>query len=287
MAEGFWINGEYRTREQATVSVLDHGLLYGDGVFEGLRSYGGRIFRLREHIDRLFASAHAIALAIPYDRETVMATCREVLERSGLADGYLRVVVTRGVGDLGLNPTSCREPQVIVIASTIQVYPRERLAEGLRLVTAATPVPHREALSPRIKSLNYLPHVLAKLEALNAKVDEVLMMNATGSVAEASGQNLFVVHEGTLLTPPVYEGILRGVTRDALLEVAVDAGIPATERPLNRYDVYNADEAFLCGTASEVVPIRSLDGREVGAAWPGPVTSRLMEGFERMVATER
>lgn len=283
MPDVFWIDGEYRSSEQATVSVMDHGLLYGDGVFEGMRSYHGRWFRAAEHLDRLYASAHSIALVIPYPREVLLQQCHEALERSGIADAYLRLVVTRGKGDLGLNPLHCGPPTVILIVTTLQVYPAERLAAGLRLVTAATPVPHREALSPRVKSLNYLPHVLAKLEGATAGADEVLMMNATGSVAEASGQNLFIVDGGVLTTPPVHEGILRGVTRDALLEAARAGGIPVAERPLNRYDIYNAEEAFLCGTATEVVPVRSLDGRDIGTRWPGPLTTRMLSAFRALV----
>ncbi|MEO8478708.1 MAG: branched-chain-amino-acid transaminase [Gemmatimonadota bacterium] len=286
MPDTVWINGEYRDRDNATISVFDHGLLYGDGVFEGIRAYDGKIFRLEAHLRRLQDSAKAIALTVPMTLDELAIACTETFRRSELRDAYFRVVVTRGVGDLGLNPMLCPTPTVIIIVATIRLFPPEKLREGVRLVTAATPVPHREALSPRVKSLNYLPHVMAKLEGINAGADDVLMLDPSGTVAEGSGQNLFVVTDGVVRTPPPSAGILRGVTRDAVLEIAAELGIPVREELLNRYDVYTADEAFLTGTASEVVPVRSLDGRVIGDDLPGPLTARLLGGFRALIGRE-
>ncbi|HEU5170331.1 MAG TPA: branched-chain-amino-acid transaminase [Gemmatimonadales bacterium] len=283
MATVVWLNGRWLDRESATISVYDHGLLYGDGVFEGIRVYGGRIFRLQEHLDRLYDSAHAIWLAIPMPKAEMAAVTEEGVRRSGLSEGYIRHVVTRGVGDLGLDPRKCPTPSVIIITDTIRLWPEEVYQRGLRVVTAGTPIPHREALSPRVKSLNYLSHVLAKIEGIQAGADEVLMLDAAGFVAEASGQNLFVVRNGRLRTPPAWGGILRGVTRDAVVEIAEAAGYPVSEEPLNRYDVYTADEAFLTGTASEIISIRELDGRTIGAGQEGPVTRDLRTRFHALV----
>ncbi len=278
-----WIDGQYYTRETAKVSVFDHGLLYGDGVFEGIRVYDHRIFRLREHLARLYDSARAIALTVPMAIEELMRQTEEAVARSGMADAYLRHLITRGVGDLGLDPRKCPRASVIIIVDTIKLFPAEKLAEGLVVVTASTPIPNREALSPRVKSLNYLAHIMAKLEGINAGADEVIMLSADGEVAEGSGQNIFVVKHGVLKTPPPSVGILQGVTRDAVLELASELGIPAREAHLNRYDVYTADEAFFTGTASELVPIRMVDGREIGSERPGPATLKLQAAFRALV----
>jgi branched-chain amino acid aminotransferase len=277
-----WIDGQWYDRDSAKVSVFDHGLLYGDGVFEGMRVYGGKVFRLEEHVDRLYDSAHAIWLTMPIPREEMIRVTKEGVRRGRLAEGYLRHIVTRGVGDLGLDPRKCARATVIIIFDTISLWPRERYEQGLTVLTAGTPMPHREALSPRVKSLNYLPHILAKVEGIHAQVDEVLMLDSAGYVAEASGMNLFIVKRGELRTPPAYAGILRGVTRDVILELAAAAGIPAREEPLNRYDVYTADEAFFTGTAAEIAPIRSLDGRTIGAGPVGPVTRELITRFHTL-----
>jgi branched-chain amino acid aminotransferase len=274
-----WIDGQWYDRDSAKVSVFDHGLLYGDGVFEGMRVYGGKVFRLQEHVDRLYDSAHAIWLTVPVPKEEMIRVTKEGVRRGRLAEGYLRHIVTRGVGDLGLDPRKCARATVIVIFDTISLWPRERYEQGLTVLTSGTPMPHREALSPRVKSLNYLPHILAKVEGIHAQVDEVLMLDSAGYVAEASGMNLFIVKRGELRTPPAYAGILRGVTRDVILELAAAAGIPAREEPLNRYDVYTADEAFFTGTAAEIAPIRSLDGRTIGAGPVGPVIRELITRF--------
>lgn len=278
-----WLDGKWLDRDTATISVFDHGLLYGDGVFEGIRVYNGRVFRLGEHVDRLYASARAINLDIGMKREEFAALVEEAVKRSGLRDAYIRPIVTRGVGDLGIDPKNCRKPTIMVIVDTIRIWPEERYEQGLACVTAATPIPHRESLSPRVKSLNYLPHVLARIEGTVAGADEVLMLDASGHVCEGSGQNLFVVNGRTLRTPPSYAGILLGVTRNAVMEIAAQAGYMVKEELFNRYDVYTADEAFLTGTASEVAPIRSLDGRAIGTGKPGPVTRDLMTKFRALV----
>lgn len=283
MATTIWIDGQYYDRDTAKVSVFDHGLLYGDGVFEGIRAYDGKIFRLREHLERLYDSAKAIALTIPMTIEEMTSMTEEALRHSGIGNAYLRHIVTRGVGDLGLDPRNCPRPTVILIVDTIKLFKADVIARGLTVVTAGTPIPHREALSPRVKSLNYLAHIMAKLEGINAGADEVIMLDAGGTVAEGSGQNLFVVKKGVLKTTPPWAGILQGVTRDAVLELAHGMGMPVQETMLNRYDIYTADEAFFTGTASELVAIRSVDNRQIGAAWPGPVTKRLQEAFAALV----
>lgn len=277
-----WINGTWRDRESATISVFDHGLLYGDGVFEGIRVYGGKIFRLAEHLDRLYDSAKATWLTIPMPKDELARLHEEAVRRSGLAEAYIRTIITRGVGDLGLDPRKCATPSVIIIVDTIALWPRDRYERGLVVVTAGTPVPHRESLSPRVKSLNYLPHILAKVEGINAGADEVLMLDAGGWVAEGSGSNLFVVRRGELTTPRTTDGILRGVTRDTVIELAREAGYPVHEAPLNRFDVYTADEVFFTGTAAELVHARQVDGRMIGDGSTGPVTRDLEARFQRL-----
>ncbi len=277
-----WIDGQWHDRGSATISVFDHGLLYGDGVFEGMRVYGGRAFRMAEHLDRLYDSAQALWLTPPIGKDEMARVTEEGITRAGITEGYLRHVVTRGVGDLGLDPRSCPRPTAIIIFDTIKIWPPERYQKGLVMMSAATPMPDRETLSPRVKSLNYLPHIMAKLEGIHAQMDEVLMLDRGGYVAEASGMNVFIVRRGAITTPPAWTGVLRGVTRDIVLELAAEAGIPAREEPFNRYDVYTADEAFLTGTAAEIAPIRSLDGRQVGAGPIGPVTRTLMDRFKAL-----
>jgi branched-chain amino acid aminotransferase len=277
-----WINGQWHDRESAKISVYDHGLLYGDGVFEGMRVYGGRPFRMEEHLDRLYDSAQAIWLTVPVSKEEMARVTVEGVQRAGLGEGYLRHIVTRGAGDLGLDPRSCPRATVLVIFDTIRIWPAERYEKGLAMIGAATPMPNREALSPRVKSLNYLPHIMAKLEGIQAQMDEVLMLDRSGYVAEASGMNIFIVRKGVVTTPPAWTGILRGVTRDIVIELAIAAGLTVREEPINRYDVYTADEAFLTGTAAEIAPIRSLDGRQIGAGPIGPVTRTLMDRFKAL-----
>jgi branched-chain amino acid aminotransferase len=278
-----WLDGQWCDRATAMVSVYDHGLLYGDGVFEGIRVYGGKIFRLAEHLDRLYDSAHAIWLTIPMSKEEMAQVTEEAVRRSGITEAYIRHVVSRGVGDLGLDPRKCPRPSVIIIVDTIKLWPEEVYETGLKVVTAGTPIPQRESLSPRVKSLNYLPHILAKIEGVQAGADEVLMLDSQGHVAEGSGQNIFVVKHKRITTPPVYAGILKGVTRDVVIELARGAGYDVQESMLNRYDVYTADEAFFTGTASEVVAIRQVDGRLIGAGKSGPVTRDLRARFQALV----
>ena len=278
-----WLDGKWLDRDTATVSVYDHGLLYGDGVFEGIRVYGGKIFRLAEHLDRLYDSARAIWLTVPMSKEEMAEVTEEAVRRSGITEAYIRHVVSRGVGDLGLDPRKCPRPSVIIIVDTIKLWPEEVYETGLKVVTAGTPIPQRESLSPRVKSLNYLPHILAKIEGVQAGADEVLMLDSEGHVAEGSGQNIFVVKHGRISTPPPYAGILKGVTRDVVIELARAAGHEVHETMLNRYDVYTADEAFFTGTAAEVVAIRQVDGRLIGAGKSGPVTRDLRARFQALV----
>lgn len=284
MPTTIWIDGQYSDRAGAKVSVFDHGLLYGDGVFEGIRVYNRRVFRLAQHVDRLYASAKGVWIEIPMAKQDMHRLVTEAVAKSGLEEAYIRLVVTRGVGDLGLDPRKCPRPSIICIVDTIQLWPQDRYERGLTALTAATPIHHRESLSPRIKSLNYLSHILAKVEGIAAGVDEVIMLDAQGYVAEASGMNLFAVANGTLKTPPAYAGILRGVTRDAVIELAREATYAVEELPLNRYDLYTADEMFLTGTAAEIVAVTKLDARSIGAGVPGPVTKELAKRF-RALAT--
>lgn len=283
MPTTIWINGEYRTRADASVSVFDHGLLYGDGVFEGIRAYGGKIFRLGEHIDRLYASAKSIWL----DPGMPPAAMRDMVEqaqsKSGIKDSYIRLVITRGTGDLGMDPRKCEKPTVFCIVDTIALWSKERYERGLTCITAATPISHKENLSPRVKSLNYLSHILAKIEGIAANVDEVIMLDSAGFVAEASGMNLFCARRGVVKTPPPYSGILRGVTRDAMIEMARDANYEVAEEPLNRYDLYSADEVFLTGTAAEIVAVAKLDGRVIGNGQSGPIVADLGRRFRALV----
>jgi len=278
-----FMNDRLVPEEEARISVFDHGLLYGDGVFEGLRSYSGRVFRLDAHLDRLWDSARAISLEIPLAKDVVAKAVNDTLAANKLADGYVRLIVTRGAGSLGLDPNRTKNPQVIVIADTISLYPQEFYDKGLRIVTAATQRVHSAALSPRIKSLNYLNNIMAKLEGLQAGCVEALMLNHKGEVAECTGDNLFVVRSGRLLTPPPDAGILEGITRGAVMELAHAAGIDCREATLTRYDIYTSDECFLTGTAAEVIPVVEIDGRKVGSGTPGPVTSRLTAEFHRLV----
>jgi branched-chain amino acid aminotransferase len=279
-----YIDGEFCDKANAKISVFDHGLLYGDGIFEGIRFYNGRVFRLDEHIDRLFHSARAIALDIGMDKAAVTEATLETIRQNNLRDGYIRLVVTRGVGDLGLNPYLCPKSTTIIIASAITLYPKEKYQNGLEIVTCATRrIPHG-ALSPMVKSLNYLNNVLAKIEAQHAGAGEGLMLNEQGFVSECTGDNVFIVKNGEILTPPIASGALAGVTRGVVFEMAAEFGIPVREPMLTRYDIYTADECFLTGTAAEVIPAVRLDTRPIGDGRPGPVTQRLMGRFSELTA---
>lgn len=278
-----YINGRLYDKEDARVSVYDHGLLYGDGVFEGIRSYGGRVFRLRQHLDRLWQSAKAIWLKIPISQEEMAQAIRDTLAINGIQDGYIRVVVTRGCGTLGLDPNKCSHPQVIIITDRIELYPPELYEKGLEIVTVSTTRNHPAALNPRIKSLNYLNNILAKIEGLQAGCIEALMLNHKGELAECTGDNIFLVRDGKVYTPPNDAGILEGITRAAVIELARDeAGLRVFEVPLTKHDVYIADECFLTGTAAEVVPVVKVDSRTIGSGRPGPITRDLMERFHRL-----
>lgn len=281
-----YINGVLYDKEDAKISVFDHGLLYGDGVFEGIRSYGGKVFRLKQHLDRLWQSAKAIALTIPMTADQMADAIYQTLKANQISDGYIRLVVTRGVGTLGLDPNRCSQPQVIIITDHIALYPREYYENGLEIVTVSTIRNHPAALSPRIKSLNYLNNILAKIEGLQAGCIEALMLNVKGEVAECTGDNIFVVSRGRLLTPPVDAGILEGITRNAVIELARKEGMSVSECPLTKHDVYIADECFLTGTAAEVVPVVKVDSRTIGTGKPGPITRTLMERFRQLVHSE-
>lgn len=277
------INGQLFAKEDAKISVYDHGLLYGDGVFEGMRVYSGRVFKLKEHLDRLYESARAIGLDIPVAADALADEVYRTLQVNQLEDAYIRLVVTRGAGSLGLDPNRCRDPQVIIITDHISLYPPERYQQGMEIVTASTMRNHSAALSPRIKSLNYLNNILAKMEGLRAGCDEALMLNHKGEVAECTGDNIFIVKQGQLLTPPADAGILEGVTRNTVIELAAQLQIPFAEKTLVRHDVYVSDECFLTGSAAEVISVTKIDGRAIGAGKPGPVTIRLQEAFKKLV----
>jgi branched-chain amino acid aminotransferase len=277
-----YISGKLYDKEDAKVSVYDHGLLYGDGVFEGIRSYGGKVFRLDEHLRRLWESAKAIWLTIPMTREAMHQAVYETLRVNQIADGYIRLVVTRGAGTLGLDPTRTADPQVIIIADHISLYPRELYEKGLEIVTSSVVRNHPASLSPRIKSLNYLNNILAKIEGMQAGCVEALMLNTKGEVAECTGDNVFLVRDGALVTPPAEAGILEGITRQAVIELAEAARLSVRQAPLTKHDVYIADEMFLTGTAAEVIPVVKVDGRVIGAGQPGPITRDLMERFHKL-----
>ena len=277
-----YLDGKYVPSEEAKVSVFDHGLLYGDGVFEGIRVYNGRIFRLDQHLDRLFNSAKAIMLQIPLTREHLVEACCETCRQNKLKDGYIRLVVTRGVGYLGLNPFRCKNPTVFIIADRIELYPEEVYRKGLKLITASTQRTNPAAMSPSIKSLNYLNNILAKIEAVNAGTFEAIMLNAQGHVAECTGDNIFIVRGGKLETPPVSAGALIGITRQVVIELAAKRKIAVGEPNLTRYDLSTADEVFLTGTAAEIVPVSSIDGRIIGSGRPGRLTLKLTEDFRKL-----
>ncbi|MCC6123445.1 MAG: branched-chain-amino-acid transaminase [Pirellulales bacterium] len=282
MAPQIYISGELYDKENAKISVFDHGLLYGDGVFEGIRSYGGKVFRLERHLDRLWESAKAIWLEIPLTKDEMAEAIYNTLAVNGVKDGYIRVVVTRGEGTLGLDPNRCANPEVIIIADRIALYPKEYYENGLEIITVSVMRNHPAALSPRIKSLNYLNNILAKIEGLQAGCIEALMLNHKGEVSECTGDNIFIVRRGALLTPPNEAGILEGITRDAVMELARKAGIEVRETPLTKHDVYVAEECFLTGSAAEVVPVIKVDARTIGGGKPGPVTRDLMARFHEL-----
>ena len=277
-----YINGALYDKENAKISVFDHGLLYGDGVFEGMRSYGGRVFRLQQHLQRLWESAKAIWLEIPMTLDAIESAVHTTLRVNGIEDGYVRLVVTRGTGTLGLDPNKCSDSQVIVIADHITLYPDEFYKSGMEIVSVSTSRNHPAALSPRIKSLNYLNNILAKIEGLQAGCVEALMLNHRGEVAECTGDNIFLVTNGELLTPPIDAGILEGITRSAVIELAQSSGMVVKEIPLTKHDVYISEECFLTGSAAEIVPVVKVDSRQIGDGRPGVFTRDLTSRFREL-----
>jgi len=280
-----FIDGKFCEERQAKVSVFDHGLLYGDGIFEGIRAYHGRVFKLKEHIDRLFCSAKAIMLEIPMTHAALMKATVDTLRKNKLTDSYIRLVVTRGVGTLGLNPRSCKNPSVIIIADKIQVYPPAMYERGMDIVTVPTVRNLHSAVNPAIKSLNYLNNIMAKIEANNAGVEEAIMLNAEGFVAEGTADNIFIARHGALYTPPLSAGALYGITRQTVVELAVSAGLKVAEPNLTRYDLFNADECFLTGTGAELIPVVKIDGRVIGTGKPGPITRKLVADYHALTKT--
>jgi branched-chain amino acid aminotransferase len=278
-----YLDGEYVPQSEAKVSVFDHGLLYGDGIFEGIRFYNGRVFRLEEHHDRLWDSARSICLEIPVSKQEMTEALLETIRRNGLRDGYIRQIVTRGVGNLGLNPVGCKRPSIIIIATSIALYPEEAYRNGLSIVTCATRRSGPATLNPAVKSLNYLNNVMARIEANLAGADEALMLNDAGNIAECTADNVFMIKKGQIFTPPISAGALRGITRAVVFEIAAELGVPITETDISRHDVFVADECFLTGTAAEVIPVVKADGRIVGTGKAGSITTRIISRFREMV----
>jgi branched-chain amino acid aminotransferase len=280
------LNGQLVPKEKAVVSVFDHGLLYGDGVFEGIRAYHGRVFRLTQHLERLYDSAKAILLAPPLPKEAMRKEILRTLAANGLKDAYIRPVFTRGAGDLGLSPFNCPKQTYFIIADRIRLYPEATYKDGLALITVPTRRNVAEALSPKIKSLNYLNNILAKVEACQRGALEAILLTHDGYVAECTADNLFILRKGRLLTPPAWQGALEGVTRQAVIELAQARKLPVAEEPITRYDVYTAQEAFMTGTAAEIVPVTALDGRSIADGEPGPVTRRMMQDYRALTRRE-
>lgn len=281
-----YIDGEFVDRENAKVSVFDHGFLYGDGVFEGIRAYCGKVFKLDEHIDRLFEGASYLSLSVPMTKEDLKNAVREGLRVNEMSDAYIRLVVTRGVGTLGLDPDKCEHPSVIIITDRVALYPEDLYERGLEIITATTRRNISEALNARVKSLNYLNNILAKIEGKNAGVPEALMLNHDGFVTECTGDNIFIVTDGVIVTPPESVGILKGITRQVVFDLAGEAGLPVEQNLLTRYDLFAADECFLTGTAAEIIAVVRIDGRDIGDGEPGEVTGRLRSAFKKLVGRE-
>ncbi len=286
MAVCVYIDGEYYSKEDAKISVLDHAVLYGDGVFEGIRFYDRNVFRLEQHLERLESSAKYIMLKPPLGREKMTEAILETCRRSGLENGYIRLVLTRGVGEMSLSPFKCSNPSVIIIVTEVRLYPNEYYENGLPIIVAATRRFSADSLSPRVKSLNYLNNIMAKVEAIHAGVLEALMLDAQGYVVECTGDNIFIVKDGVLTTPPAYMGALKGITRDAVIEIAREAGYTVQEQPFTLYECYEADEVFLTGTAAEVVPVIDIDQRIVSDGKPGPIYRKLAARFAEMTKVD-
>jgi branched-chain amino acid aminotransferase len=286
MSLKIYLDGQLVDESEAKISVFDHGLLYGDGVFEGIRVYNGRVFRLTEHLKRLYDCARAICMTIPISAEEMEKATVDTVAANGLRDGYIRLVVTRGVGSLGLNPYQCPKPSIIIIAANIKLYPASAYENGLKLITCSTRRPPHDVLSPQVKSLNYLNNVMAKIECLQAGCDEGIMLNAQGFVAECTGDNVFVIKNGHIYTPTVASGALDGITRRAVIGIVQGMGIPLHEVQMTRFDIYTADECFLTGTAAEALPAYMLDSREIGSGKPGPITLQIIEAFQNLANSE-
>ncbi|ARK31638.1 branched-chain-amino-acid transaminase [Halalkalibacter krulwichiae] len=281
-----YLSGEYVLKEDAKISVYDHGFLYGDGVFEGIRVYDGNVFRLQEHLDRLYNSAKSIMLTIPHTKDEMKELVIQTLQKNALNNAYIRLIVSRGVGNLGLDPASCPKPQVIIIAEELAIFPKELYESGLEIITVATRRNRPDVLSPKVKSLNYLNNILVKIEASLAGVSEALMLNDQGYVAEGSADNVFIVRGKQVITPPGYIGALEGITRNAIIEIAKDLKYTVKEEPFTRHDVYTADEVFLTGTAAEVIAVVKVDGRIIGEGKPGKETNSLLKAFRERVVEE-
>ncbi len=277
-----YIDGKYYDEKNAKISVFDHGLLYGDGIFEGIRAYNSRVFKLKEHIDRLFYSAKAIMLTIPLTHAQMMRAVVETCRASKIKDGYIRLLVTRGVGTLGLNPNRCKKPSVIIIADKMQLYPESFYRDGMEIITVPTVRNLHSALNPAIKSLNYLNNILAKIEANNGGCEEAIMLNSEGFVSECTGDNIFIIKGGNLYTPPLSAGALYGITRQVVMELAKKSGLNVSEPNLTRYDLFIADEFFVTGTGAELVPVVKVDGRVIGTGKPGPITKQLVSQFHAL-----
>ncbi|MFP4021223.1 MAG: branched-chain-amino-acid transaminase [Halanaerobium sp.] len=282
MSRNIYLNGEIVPEDQAKVSVFDHGYLYGDGIFEGIRAYNGRVFMLDQHIKRLYESAKTIMLDIPLNKEEMEAAILETIRANELRDAYIRVVISRGEGDLGLDPRKCPDPTIVIIASAIQLYPEELYETGLKLVTVPTRRNGPEMVNPRIKSLNYLNNIMARIEANMQDAPEAIILNSDGYVAECTGDNIFIIAGDTLYTPPIYAGILKGTKRELVLEIAADMGLEVREELFTRHDIFNADECFLSGTAAEVIPVVEVDSRKVGNGEVGAKTTELIAKFREI-----
>ncbi len=277
-----YIDGKFYSEANAKVSVFDHGLLYGDGIFEGIRFYNGRVFRLEEHLERLWDSARSICLEIPMTRQEMNEALLETIRQNDLRDGYIRLIVTRGVGNLGLNPEQCKNPSVIIIAATIALYHQDFYRKGLNIITVATRRSNPASLNPAVKSLNYLNNVMARIEANLAGADEALMLNDAGNIAECTADNVFIIKHGQIFTPPITAGALRGITRSIVFDIAAEFDLKVMEADFTRHDIFVADECFLTGTAAEIVPVVKADGRPIGNGKPGPITTRIMARFREM-----
>ncbi|MDD4334692.1 MAG: branched-chain-amino-acid transaminase [Desulfotomaculaceae bacterium] len=281
-----YLNGEFVPKERAVVSVFDHGLLYGDGVFEGIRAYHGRVFKLGEHLDRLYEGARVLCLEIPVSKEEMQEIVLETLRRNNLSDAYIRLVVTRGPGDLGLDPRKCPKAFLFCIAATIVLYPDEMYQKGMSIISVSTRRNIPTACIPRVKSLNYLNNIYAKMEASLAGMPEAIMLNNEGYVAEATGDNIFIVKNGVLITPPSSAGILEGITRNSVMDIAREKGIAVAEELFTMFDVYTAEEVFLTGTAAEVIPCINVDGRIIGSGMPGEMTRKLITAFKELTKVD-